>query len=389
MSPDSTDDARAAPNDAYSKEVEKEFVLQRLMLTPSTLGRTMENVPEIVRATGGLQHGGHLIELFNRFEEFRPEWFDHWYHRKELVEGHVLQGALRIVNADEYSYYFKATRSVARRRRYQNCLASLRGDHKLALDIVDGHGPLTHSEFEDLFRGRYPQKSKAGRLLMDLYNYGEVARMGRKKQRPLYYTIGKLPYRLDVPPITEEYAREWLLMKSLSVYGPLTARDIAHWVGWNLKEVRETLKDLLEIGEIVKVRIEGDRETNYLRADDVPFLNSLAEDLPENSFVRVLFNDDSLLLGYYPRLGDYFGYPWRHPQLSEGVSWRAAILRGREIIGDAVVEMYAGSWELRLRSFSVRSEFATFGILSVVEEEFSRHAAFQGKSLVMIGPELV
>jgi len=361
--------------EAYSKEAVKEFVLSRLRLTP--------------RSIGGLQHGGHEIELLNRFEGYRSDWFDHWYRNYTLIEGHVLRGALRIVTADEYPYFFKATRSVARRRRYQNCPSSLSGDHELALEVVDEHGPLTHSEFKELFRGRYPQKSRAGRLLLDLYNYGEVARMGRKKQRPLYHTIGKLPYRLDVPPITEEDAKEWLLMRSLSIYGPLAARDIAHWVGWNLNEVREILKDPLEIGEIVKVRIEGDRDTSYLRADDVPFLNSIAEDLPENSFVRVLFNDDSLLLGYYLRLGDYFGYPWRYPQLSEGVSWRAAILRGREIIGDAVVEMYAGSRELRLRSFNVRREFATPGILSGVEEEFSRHAAFQGKSLVMIGPELV
>ncbi len=375
--------------EAYSKEAVKEFVLRRLRLTPSTLGRKMEDVPSVVRSIGGLQHGGHEIELLNRFEGYRSEWFDHWYRNYTLIEGHVLRGALRIVTADEYPYFFKATRSVARRRRYQNCPASLRGDHELALEVVDEHGPLTHSEFKELFRGRYPQKSRAGRLLQDLYNYGKVARMGRKKQKPLYHTIGKLPYRLDVTPITEEDAKKWLLMRSLSIYGPLTAKDIAHWVGWNLNEAREILKDPLEIGEIVKVRIEGDRETNYMRADDVPLLNSLVEDLPENSFVRVLFNDDSLLLGYYPRLGSYFGYPWRYPQLSEGVSWRAAVLRGREIIGDAVVEMYARFRELRLRSFNVRREFATPGVLSGVEEEFSRHAAFQGKSLVMIGPELV
>ncbi|MFQ6065622.1 MAG: hypothetical protein ACE5L6_09145, partial [Candidatus Bathyarchaeia archaeon] len=107
--------------DTYSKEVVKEFVLQRLRLTPNSLGKSKEDVPLVVRAIGGLQYGGHKIELFNRFEDFRSEWFDYWCENYVLIEGHVLRGALRIVNVDEYPYYFEATRSVARRRTYHRC----------------------------------------------------------------------------------------------------------------------------------------------------------------------------------------------------------------------------------------------------------------------------
>jgi len=65
--------------ETYSKEVVKEFVLQRLRLAPYALGRSKEDVPSVVRAIGGLQYGGHKIELFNRFGNFKPEWFDYWY----------------------------------------------------------------------------------------------------------------------------------------------------------------------------------------------------------------------------------------------------------------------------------------------------------------------
>ena len=103
----------------------KEFVIQRLHLTPETLGKTRNDVLSIVSDIGGLQYGGHKIELFNRFENFKPEWFDHWYENHAIIEGHVLRGALRIVNADEYPFYFKATRTVSRKRRYQKCPVSL------------------------------------------------------------------------------------------------------------------------------------------------------------------------------------------------------------------------------------------------------------------------
>lgn len=370
------------PTNTYPREVVKEYVLQRLRLTPSTWGRTMDDVPNVVRDIGGLQYGGHGIELFNRFEGYRSEWFDHWYENYTLIEGHVLRGALRIVTPDEYPYYFKATRSVARKRRYQNCPSTLNRDHDLACELLDRNGPLTSPEFKELFRETYPRlESRPGKLLQDLYNYGRVARMGRKKQKPIFHTIERLPYSLDMLGVSEEEARGWLTLKSLSIYGPSNPRDIAHWVGWNLNETREIIKSLLSRGEIVKVRIEGDQDTFYLRAEDIPLLDSLSKDLPEYSFVRILFNDDALLLGYLPRLKSIFGYDWRYPQFSEGVVWRAGVLCGRELIGGAVVEMYASSDSLKVKELTLRKEFADPETLSMVEEEFRRHADFQNKAL--------
>lgn len=384
-------DRRDAPTDSdpYSREAVKEFVLRRLRLTPSTLGEGPGDVPSVVRAVGGLQYGGHMLELFSRFRDFEPEWFYRWYENHALIEGHVLRGALRIVNAYDYPYYFKATRGVARRRRYQNCPESLSEAHYLALKLIDDCGPVTSQGFKELYREMHSERSdRAGRLLQDLYNYGEVARMGRRKQKPLYHTVGKLPYELDMS-VGEEEAKEWLLLKCLSIYGPFTEGDIAHWAGWSLTETKETLRGLIEKDEIVMAMIDGDREAHYLRAEDLPSLESLENDLPEHTFVRVLFNDDALLLGYLPRLREYFGYDWRYPQLSDGVVWRAGIIYGREMAGEAEVEMYSKSKSFRVRSLTLRKDFEDPDKLSRIEEEFMRHASFQGKTLEMGGVKFV
>jgi len=351
------------------------------------LGTREEDVPTIVRDTGGLQYGGHLDELFSRFEDFDAEWLDSWYGNDALIEGHVLRGALRIVDADEYPFYFKAMRSLARRRKYQNCPAALGEDHNLAFRLLDEEGPLTLQEFKGLFRERHPQSgSKAGRLLQDLYNHGEAARMGRKRQKPLFHTMGKLPYELDMDGVAERGAKEWLLLKCLSVHGPFTDRDIAHWVGWSLKEARDALMRLVGAGMVAGVDLQGDANTNYLRVEDVPFLNSLADDFPERNFIRILYNDDALLLGCYKKLGSYFGYVWEYPQFREGVVWRAAVLRGRELIGEADVEIYSKSPMYRLRSLTLREGHADSETVSMVEDEFRRHAEFRGKTLVMVEP---
>jgi uncharacterized protein YcaQ len=376
--------------EVYSKEEVNEFVIQRLHLTPKTLGKTRGDVPSIIHDIGGLQYGGHITELFSRFRNFRSEWFDYWYEHHTLIDGHVLRGALRIVTANDYVFYFKATRSVSRRRTYHNCPVSLSNEHYQVLNYIERHGPLTPSQFTKSFREEHPQlEDRAKRLMYDLYNYGEIARIGRKCNRPLYQSIKKLPYKLDMEEISEKEAEKWLFLKSLSIYGPFTLKDIAHWIGWTLTETKRISNMLLHEGKITTIDIEDQPNTYFLRVKDLVFLDSLRNNLPEYSFIKILFNDDALLLGCYRRLKDFFGYHWRYPQLSEGIVWQAAILHGRELIGEAVVDMYTKSPLFKIQKLLLRKEFANAEVTCKIEDGFNRHAIFQGKRLQVSKPRLV
>lgn len=374
----------------YSKDVVKEFALRRLRLTPDALGKSRDDVPSVVRSIGGLQDGGHKIELFNRFENFKSEWFDYWYENHTLIDGHVLRGALRIVNVDEYPHYFKATRSVARRRStYHKCPLHLTNAHFEALRVIDRYGPFTPSEFDNFFGAEHSlRKGEAKKLLYELYNYGKVARIGKKRNKPLYHVIEKLPYELDMQ-IDEEEAKKWLFLKCLSIYGPFRLKDVSHWVGWTLTETKQ-ISNILSHGKaITEVNVEGQRKTCFIRTEDIAPLDSLVDNLPEHSFIRILFNDDTLLLGYYERLESDFGYGWRYPQFSEGIVWRAAILYGRQIIGEANVDMYANSPNFIAKNLKLLRKYATHEILSKIQEELQRHSAFHNKSLVMTKPKLI
>ena len=368
--------------EVYSKEEIKEFVIQRLHLTPKTLGKTRNDVPSIIRDIGGLQYGGHKNELFSRFGNFKSEWFDYWYQNHTLIDGHVLRGALRIVNAEEYPHYFKATRTVSRRRTYQKCPISLSKEHNKALNFIETQGPFTPSDFKKTFSEEHLQLAdKAKRLLYDLYNYGKIARIGRKNNKPLYHSIKKLPYKLDIEQISEKEGQKWLFLKSLSIYGPFTLTDIAHWVGWTLTETREISNILLQEGKIASVDVEDQSKNHYLRVEDLDLLNSLRNNLPEYSFIRILFNDDALLLGYYRRLKDFFGYDWRYPQFSEGIVWRAAIIHGRQLIGEAIVDIHRKDPFFKVRKLLLIKEFANTKTLCKIEHEFNRHSTFQNKTL--------
>ncbi len=376
--------------ETYSSEAVKEFALQKLRLTPDTLGKSREDVPSVISAIGGLQYGGHKIELFNRFKNFKAEWFDYWYEKHALIEGHVLRGALRIATVDEYPYYFKATRTVASRRKYQKCPASQSRNHLTALNFISSTGPYTPSEFAKQFSAKYTQlKGVSKKLLYDLYNYGKVARMGRKNQKPLFHALEKLPYKLDLSHLSEKKAKAWLFQKCLSTFGPFSPKDVAHWIGWNLTETKETLKELLEQEKVVAVKVNDCSETLYARVEDLPELDSIEKNLPEHSQVKILFNDDALLLGCYRRLKQRFGYNWRYPQFSEGIVWKAAILYGRELIGEAIVDMYARSATLTVKKLLLRKEYAVKNVLRKITDEFARHAEFENKNLSTVAPTAI
>jgi uncharacterized protein YcaQ len=256
------------------------------------------------------------------------------------------------------------------------------------LNFIERQGPFTPSEFKKTFSEEHLQLAdKAKMLLYDLYNYGKIARIGRRNNKPLYHSIKKLPYKLGMEQISEKEGQKWLFLKSLSIYGPFTVTDIAHWVGWTLTETREIANILLQEGKIASISVEDQRKNHYLRVEDLDLLNSLRNNLPEYSFVRILFNDDALLLGNYRRLKDFFGYDWKYPQFSEGIIWRAAILHGRQLIGEAIVDIHRKDRFFKIRKVLLRKEFANTKILCKIEREFDRHAIFQNKTLQISEPQ--
>jgi len=110
---------------------------------------------------------------------------------------------------------------------------------------------------------------------------------------------------------------------------------------------------------------------------------------PHYSFIKILFNDNALLSGYYGRLGEFFGYRWRYLQLSEGIVWRAAILHGRQIVGEGIVDIHAKDTFLKIRKLLLRKEFVDAEMLYKIDRELNPDAVFQNKTLQMSKPQLV
>ena len=368
----------------FSREEVRRFVLQRLHLTPEKLGKGKNDILPIVRDIGGLQEGWHFYEMLARMKTFQRSWLIDLLQRGKLIYGHVLRKALRIVPTDEYPLFFKATRSIMRKKAaYYKCPEELTNSHRKALAVIERHQPISPSDFSKVFLEAYPElKREAKRLFYELYNFGEIIRIGIRQGRPKYGLTHTFFPEMKIEEVSEEEAREWLVSKCLKVYGPFCAHDIAHWVGWTVKETRNILNSLHDREEVIKVEVEGRTHVQWLLAEDLESISSLGSSPPErHEFVRVLFNDDALLLGYYRRLEHTFGFKWRYPQFSKGEYLRPAILFCNEIIGELTLQLYSSSPKITAEKLVIRKEFAEKRVFEMVIKELERIASFSEKEL--------
>jgi uncharacterized protein YcaQ len=368
---------------SFSKEKVKQFILERLHLFPKKRGKGKNDILFIVRDIGGLQDGWHFYEMLARMKTFQREWLLDLIKEGKLIYGHVLRKALRIVPADEYALFFKATRSIMRKKAaYYRCPEKLTNLHKKALAFIEKHQPIAPSEFSKLFSDIYPEhKKEARRLFYELYNFGEIIRVGLREGRPRYGLTEAFLPEMNIKQVSEEDAREWLASKCLKIYGPFCAHDIAHWVGWTVRETRNVLKSLHDKGEVTNIEVEGRTHQQWLLSEDLEYLDGIDPSYIEQDFVRILFNDDALLLGYYRRLEETFGFGWKYSMLSKGEYLRPAILFNKEIIGELTLKLYSGSSKLVAEKLVIRKKFANENVLEMVIKELERIADFAEKEL--------
>ncbi len=98
------------------------------------------------------------------------------------------------------------------------------------------------------------------------------------------------------PPHEEDACNE-LLQRYLSIYGPATMRDFAHWSGLNMKATRKAFR--LCASELTEAKVDGQQETYYFSTQDAEHLFNL--DCDKLPIICLLPKFDPLLMGYYDK----------------------------------------------------------------------------------------
>jgi len=134
----------------------------------------------------------------------------------------------------------------------------------------------------------------AGRLLWRLAQRGDVCAASKRGQLQFYAPRKVWFPDLEWPELDAEEAARALAMRYLGVYGPATAKDVAHFFKAKVTRVRGWLAPLIEGGELMDVGCGG-RKALLARREDA---GALSEAPPEDWPVRLLPLYDTMLMGH-------------------------------------------------------------------------------------------
>jgi uncharacterized protein len=300
----------SVPRVKVTAEAARRFLVARQFLTPArSLAGGLDGVLEVFRKFGSIQFDpiavagrNHDLVLHARVAGYEPAWCDVLYERREIFE--ATNKALSFVPTSEFPWF----RHVMGRKGPRFHTAALAENAVVAERVLEGiraEGPLSSRDFE---REAGPTKDWFGmpenavRAVLEAYTVTGVIGLARRDGNRRYYDLLErlLPAEVLAHQVPE---REQLKHKMLSRYrahGLLGAggaggtfdriappKSTPERVG--RKELHE---ELVELGALVPVDVEGVRGKRLVLAEELELLEAPPEPTPSVAFVAPF---DSLL----------------------------------------------------------------------------------------------
>jgi uncharacterized protein len=314
-------------------EAARRFLVARHFLAPArSLAGGLDGVLEVFRKFGSIQFDpiavagrSHDLVLHARVAGYEPAWCDELYERREIFE--ATNKALSFVPTSEFPWF----RHVMGRKgpRFHNAaLAENAGAAERVLERIRAEGPLSSRDFEGeagATKDWFGMPENAVRSVLEAYTVTGAIGLARRDANVRYYDLLErlLPAELLAQEVPE---REQLLHKLLSRYrahGLLAAGGAGGTFARiaNPPERNELRKELVELGALVPVEIEGMRGKRFVLTEELALLQAPPEPAPTVAFIAPfdsllwdtallahLFDFDYVWEGFFPPAKRRWGY---------------------------------------------------------------------------------
>jgi uncharacterized protein len=311
----------SVPAVKVTKEDARRFLVARQLLAPA---RSLEGGPDAVRAVfrrlGSLQLDhvavaglSHDLVLHARVADYEPAWCDELFARREIVEAY--NKGLSLVPANEFAWY-----RVRESDRGRKVLDDNPDVAKRVLERIRAEGPLSSLDFE---REAGPTKDWFGaplnavRAVLEAYARTGALATARRDGNHRYYDVPERLLPAEVlahdPPLGEQLRHKMLSryrahgLVGTSGHG----EGIFMWLGPakpdGVSPGRDAMREeLVEMGELVPVEVEGVRGTRFVVRDDVELLRAPPEPPPSVAFLSPY----DALVWDRKLLGSLFGFDY-------------------------------------------------------------------------------
>ena len=302
-------------------EAARRFLVARHFLAPA---RSLEGGPgavlEVFNRLGSIQFDPlavagrtHDLVLHARVADYEPGWCDVLYERREIFEAY--NKGLSFVPVSEFAWFRGVLSRNSPRVLAENAAVAER-----VLERIRADGPLSALDFERE-RGAttdwFGLPTNAVRAVLEAYAVTGVLGLARRDGNRRYYDLLERLLPADVLarkiPLKEQLRHKLLSRyRAHGLLGGGGGGDIFGGLGpakpdprWPNYPGRHALRDeLVELGELVPVEIEGLRGKRLVIAEDVALLEAPPEPPPSVAFLPPF----DALIWDRPLLGSLFDF---------------------------------------------------------------------------------
>ena len=309
-----------------SAETARRFLVARHFLAPArSVAGGLDGVLEVFRTFGSIQFDpiavagrSHDLVLHARVAGYEPAWCDLLYERREIFE--TTNKALSFVPASEFPW-FRLGFGRKGPRFHAAILAENAAVAERVLGRIRAEGALSALDFEPEHgapKDWFGAPENVVRAVLEAYTVAGVVGLARREGNIRYYDVLErlLPAELLAPEVP---VREQLRHKLLSRYrahgllGAGGAGDtfyrIAAPESTPERPGRHELRgELVELGALVPVDVEGIRGKRFVLREELPLLQAPPEPAPSVAFIApfdALLWDKALLASLFG-----FDYVW-------------------------------------------------------------------------------
>ena len=267
----------------------------------------------------------HDLMLHARVAGYEPAWCDDLYKRRKIFE--TTNKALSFIPAGEFPWY-RMSGGRKGRRFHAAALAENSAVAERVLERLGADGPLSSADFEHesgKTKDWFGLPENAVRSVLEAYTVAGVIGLARREGNKRYYDLIErlLPAELLAQEVPE---REQLRHKQLSrhrAHGLLGAGGAGGTFARiaNPDVRRELHKELVELGALVPVEVEGHRGKRFVPAEERKLLEGPPEPRPSVAFIAPfdsllwdtallssLFAYDYVWEGFFPPAKRRWGY---------------------------------------------------------------------------------
>ncbi len=238
----------------------------------------------------------HDLVLHARVAGYRPAWCDELYERREIFE--ATNKALSFVPTSEFPWFRHA---MGRKgpRFHNAALADNAAVADAVLERIRAEGPLSSRDFERQ-AGRtedwFGLPENAVRSVLEAYTVTSVIGLARRDGNVRYYDLLErlLPAEVLAREVPEREQVRHKLLSRYRAHGLLGAGGAGGTFARiaDPPERRELHRELVELGALVPVDVEGVRGKRFVLAGELPLLEAPPDPVPSVAFIAPF---DSLL----------------------------------------------------------------------------------------------